>query len=570
MFSKIQFKLIVLISLVIFVLLMGVLLVITQTVETQIVEKIRSDFKKSQATFEVIQKLNYDRLVETSLILSDQPVLKETISLLNDPKNKLADVSNTVAVTISDLANSVKADLILVTDNNGVLLSSLTQPGIYGDSLASHSFIQKSLSGADPEVSPEFITLWYRDNFLFQVVSVPAFTDNFQSVVGTLTLGTIIGQREADTLKYITGFDVTFVLDSMIIASTLRKGDQFLMIDQIMKNKGWIETVDSTMKSTPVFDLPLTADKFFNVLAPVGKGAHAFYVLSSPYNTQLTVIRNIQTVIYYTGGISLLLAILVTIFLGTSITRPIKALSAGVERIKSGNYDVSIDVNTKDELGLLTTAFNEMAKGLKERFHLLRYVGSHTKEMIGLSDSTEANFAGQRVEATVLFSDIRGFTAYSEKITPEEVIGMLNQYLSIQAELVEKYRGSVDKFVGDEMVAIFLNDDQEARASFCATEILRKTREMNLNNEKPIGIGIGINTGQVVLGNMGSQNRLDYTVIGANVNLGARLCSAAKAGQILMTESTAGKLPSSISVNPLEPMNFKGFSKAIQIFEVKV
>ncbi len=567
MFSKIQVKLILLILLVIGVLLAGVLLIITRTVESEIIGKVRSDFKKSQATFEVIQKQNYDRLVESSLILSDQPVLKETISLVNDPKNRLADVSNTVAVTVSDLSNSVKADLVMVTDKNGLLLSSLMDPGRYGDTLSHLPFIAKSLTGSDPELNPDFIDLWFSEK-LYQVVSVPALTDNYQSVVGTLTLGTIIGQREADTLKYITGFDVSFLNDTVLIASTLRKGDQFLMMDQILKNRDWMRSVDSTMESTSVFDLSLTSDKFFNVAAPIGKGAHAFYVLSSPHQTQLAVIRNIERFILVTGGISLLLAVLVTIFLGTSITRPIKALSAGVDRIKTGNYDISIPVSTRDELGVLTTAFNEMAVGLKERFHLLRYVGSHTKEMIGQTSTTEADFVGQRVEVTVLFSDIRGFTAYSEKITPEEVIGMLNQYLSVQAELVEKYKGSVDKFVGDEMVAIFLNDGQENRAVSCAAEIVRKTRELNQNNEKPIGIGIGINTGQVVLGNMGSSNRLDYTVIGANVNLGARLCSAAKPGQILITDSTKKHLPETFRINSLEPVQFKGFSEAIQVYEV--
>jgi len=569
MFSKIQVKLILLILLVIGVLLAGVLLIITRTVESEIIGKVRADFKKSQATFEVIQKQNYDRLVESSLILSDQPVLKETISLVNDPKNRLADVSNTVAVTVSDLSNSVKADLVMVTDKNGLLLSSLMDPGRYGDTLSHLPFISKSLTGSDPELNPEFIDLWFSEK-LYQVVSVPALTDNYQSVVGTLTLGTIIGQREADTLKYITGFDVSFLNDTVLIASTLRKGDQFLMMDQILKNRDWMKSVDSTMESTSVFDLSMTSDKFFNVAAPIGKGAHAFYVLSSPHQTQLAVIRNIERFILVTGGISLLLAVLVTIFLGTSITRPIKALSAGVERIKTGNYDISIPVSTRDELGVLTTAFNEMAVGLKERFHLLRYVGSHTKEMIGQTSTTEADFVGQRVEVTVLFSDIRGFTAYSEKITPEEVIGMLNQYLSVQAELVEKYKGSVDKFVGDEMVAIFLNDGQENRAVSCAAEIVRKTRELNQNNEKPIGIGIGINTGQVVLGNMGSSSRLDYTVIGANVNLGARLCSAAKPGQILITDSTRKHLPETFRINPLEPVQFKGFSEAIQVYEVLI
>ena len=145
---------------------------------------------------------------------------------------------------------------------------------------------------------------------------------------------------------------------------------------------------------------------------------------------------------------------------------------------------------------------------------------------------------------------------------------MLNKYLSVQAELVGLYTGSVDKFVGDEMVAIFEGDRHQERAMKCALHIMNETSVLNAEAHTQIGIGIGINSGSVVLGNMGSKDRLDYTVIGANVNLGARLCSAAKPGQVLVTYDTIREFTKDFKANPLPPMNFKGFSQPIPIFEV--
>lgn len=568
MFNKIQVRIILLFSSLIFVILLGVLLIITRSVGDQIADKVRKDFKKSQATFEVIQRQNYERLVETSLILSDQPLLKETLSLIGLPDSKPEVIHETVLIGISDMASPIKTDLFVVTDRDGVQVASLTNPEAYGDTLTWRETIRRSIGGVDPMLNPDFIDLWAIDPYVYQVVSVPSFVPSATSVLGTLTLGTILGQREADTLKYLSGFDVTFLQDTVIFASTLGRSDQFQLEDILQNHPDWFDIVRSKMASTPVFDVTLSSNRYFSVMAPLGKGENAYYILSAPESQQLAIITAIERLIYLTGAFGLFLAIILSVLVGTTITRPITALSVGVEKVREGNYDISLPVTSKDELGTLTSAFNDMTQGLKERFHLLRYVGSHTKEMIGQAEGTEADFAGRRMDVTVLFSDIRGFTAFSEKTEPEVVIQMLNQYLSVQADLVEKFKGSVDKFVGDEMVAIFMNEGQQQRAVDCARAIMQATRELNRDAGTQIGIGIGVNAGQVVLGNMGSSNRLDYTVIGANVNLGARLCSAAKAQQILITDSVKKGIGEEIPARLLEPMSFKGFSEPIPIYEV--
>ena len=188
--------------------------------------------------------------------------------------------------------------------------------------------------------------------------------------------------------------------------------------------------------------------------------------------------------------------------------------------------------------------------------------------MIRQASGGEVSLGGSRRELVVLFTDIRGFTSFSEKRTPEEVVSMLNRYLGFQAEIVPRHEGSIDKFVGDEMVALFTGDRALERAISCAVEIQRRIRQEHETDPVPISIGIGINYGPVILGNMGAENRLDYTVISSEVNLGARLCSAAEGGQILIRRELLDGFELSTEIVGTQMMSFKGVSTKLEIAEI--
>jgi adenylate cyclase len=170
---------------------------------------------------------------------------------------------------------------------------------------------------------------------------------------------------------------------------------------------------------------------------------------------------------------------------------------------------------------------------------------------------------------TVFFSDIRGFTAYSEQVQPEVVIDLLNKYLSVQAKLIVKHGGTIDKYVGDEVVAIFEGPDMADNAILSGIEIQRAIGEINKENSRDISVGIGINTGMAIVGNVGSEERMDHTVLGNNMNLGARLCSIAQPGQIIISESSWRLAKSKeIVAKPLETITVKGISRPVQTYEV--
>ncbi|MGB2868673.1 MAG: adenylate/guanylate cyclase domain-containing protein, partial [Bacteroidota bacterium] len=273
------------------------------------------------------------------------------------------------------------------------------------------------------------------------------------------------------------------------------------------------------------------------------------------------------------GGLTILLVwVVIRFFMKGVVVRPVQIIERVASRVGQGDFSAQADVHSRDEIGSLATKINEMVHGLRERFHLEKFVSRQTVDAIRRSDIEGVKLGGERKLATVFFSDIRGFTAYSEKVEPERVVSMLNRCLSHQAKVVKKHGGDIDKYVGDEMVAVFVGEDMVERAIRTALEIQAGIDELNDDQSRDIiNIGIGINTGEMVMGAMGSAERMDYTVIGDNVNLGARLCGAAKARQILVSEFSAEHVlgKSEFHLAPLDPIMVKGKQDPVRVYEVK-
>lgn len=279
-------------------------------------------------------------------------------------------------------------------------------------------------------------------------------------------------------------------------------------------------------------------------------------------------------------AVALLLGALVAIILARYLTQPIKNLVSGVMAIAAGDLNQKLRVNRKDELGELTAAFNEMASSLREK-ELIKgafstYVSSQVMEEV-LKNPGSMALGGARKRATILFADIRGFTAMSETMQPEDVVSIINSYLSVQTEIILRNGGMLDKFVGDCVMAVYgiplAKEDDALRAVRSALEIQAAVDAMNERrraaSEKTVTIGIGVNTGDVVSGNMGSKQKMDYTVIGDSVNLAARLESVAEGGSILISEETYQLVSAQVVAERLTPLVVKGKRDKVSVFRVK-
>ncbi|MSP17020.1 MAG: FHA domain-containing protein [Myxococcales bacterium] len=183
---------------------------------------------------------------------------------------------------------------------------------------------------------------------------------------------------------------------------------------------------------------------------------------------------------------------------------------------------------------------------------------------------------GRLHEITMLFADIRGFTGMSEKSDPQEIVRMLNQYFEVMVDILFKHDGTLDKFVGDEIIGLFGAPidlvDAPRKAVACAIEMQRALREFNRSRItaglEPIQIGIGINSGIVVTGAIGSSKALQYTAIGDAMNVASRLCSVAKAGDIIVSSATLAATGDEFDARALPPVALKGKSDLLQVFNV--
>jgi len=183
---------------------------------------------------------------------------------------------------------------------------------------------------------------------------------------------------------------------------------------------------------------------------------------------------------------------------------------------------------------------------------------------------------GALTETTLLFSDIRGFTAMSEKRAPQEIVRMLNEYFELMVDVIFKHEGTLDKFVGDEIVALFgapvALPSAEIKAVECAVNMMMVLADFNrmraAEGQEEIKIGVGINTGTVVTGAIGSSRALQYTAIGDAVNTASRLCSVAKSGEILVSEGTYARVQSMVNATALLPIKVKGKTDALRVWNV--
>jgi len=236
--------------------------------------------------------------------------------------------------------------------------------------------------------------------------------------------------------------------------------------------------------------------------------------------------------------------LLVSFALARMITQPLDSLAAGIQIVARGDLRRLVAVSSNDEIGKLTNVFNQMILSLREKLLMEKYLSQPTVQSIKEHrDMTQLKLGGERKYVTALFSDARGFTSLSEKMSPEDVVRLMNVYLNLQAKVIHQFGGTIDKFVGDEVMAIFEGRGNEINAVRAAVEIQSYCKELNAarlaSGEKTISIGIGLNNGEVVMGNMGSEDHMDYTVIGDNINIAARMCGIAQPGMVLASKAIA-------------------------------
>lgn len=270
----------------------------------------------------------------------------------------------------------------------------------------------------------------------------------------------------------------------------------------------------------------------------------------------------------------LLASVLLALLLARMLTRPMEQLLAGFWRLEDGDPSTTVDIPSPPEFHRLAEAFNRAEKSVQERDTIKGIFGTflekHVAEKV-LADIKPGGIPGEMRRITVLFSDIRGYTHWSEDKHPLDLLTALNSYFSEMIDAVLEEQGTIDKFIGDALMVLFgapgqISDhaDQALSAAVRMQRAMRRTKH-------PFAMGIGINTADVVLGTVGSPKRMSYTAMGDGVNLAQRLESRALPGQILISESTYEALekPERFDIAKIPAVTVKGKALPIEVYEVR-
>ncbi len=288
--------------------------------------------------------------------------------------------------------------------------------------------------------------------------------------------------------------------------------------------------------------------------------AHIKLSVKSIYRT---IDENRMSLIIFFAAVGLFILTVIFLMLRAMIIRPVLKMEETVTAVSTGDFEARVGIERNDEIGELASRIDNMTRGLEERFKLSKYVSRSTDQLV--RGEINVDEKGNRKVITVLFSDVRGFTSYSESHSPEEVIRNLNRVLEVQAHIVQEQGGDVDKFVGDELMAVF---DDPLSAVRAAAYMVKAVLTLDQELGGGLRIGIGINTGDVVAGNIGSSERKEYAVIGDTVNVGARLCSAAPASTVYISTETYKQVQPHVDAELIANQTVKGKQQSLNFYKV--
>ena len=379
-----------------------------------------------------------------------------------------------------------------------------------------------------------------------QITAVPIYFDDQSagSPAGIVLAG--IGWRETDLERILdlSGVQVALIQGSDAVLSTgkpfRRPGESGHLI--ALLPIGWA-TSQSPILAT------VDNERFLFLKVPDDQGTFPLFVIAKSLDKELTFVSQIRTEMIAFGLAGIGLGIGVSLFFGISVSRPLQMLVAATEKIEAGDYESRVPVKGHDEFSQLSQSFNRMAEGLQQRDYIRNTFGRYIDPQVArelLQRPEAAALGGVKRDVPIVMADIRGFTTICERLSPAATIAWLNAYFSHIMEVINQHRGIIIDFIGD-AVLFYLDPldgplgEATIRAVQCALELQRQAGIFNTRLKSPdqpeVQIGIGVHAGQVIIGNIGSEDRRKFGIVGSAVNLTQRIQGYAGSGEIVVSQA---------------------------------
>ena len=526
-----------------------------------------SAFVRASARHTVEDELRLaSTLFARQLEVRTQQLVSATRLLSGDFALKTAVATSDHATTASVLENHrrrVDADVLLLAALDGQLIADTHGPAVRGTPFPAPRLLAEAEAGRD---ASDVVAI---GTHLYQLTVVPVLAPE---PIAWLAAGFAIDDQAAADLRRLSGLQVSFVSGResglTVHASTLGAADRAALARGL-----------PGARASGV--LALRGGEHMVRIQPVGRDA--VVVLQRPLAEALAPYDRMLLVLLAVAATGVVLALLGAVLVARRVSRPVLTLARGARRVAAGDFDVAVDVSQRDELGELAGTFNDMVGGLRERERvrdelervakLKRFFSPHLADALSAGD--ESLLASHRRNITVVFCDLRGFTAFAEAADPEEVMRLLRAYHETIGPLVFAQEGTLERFTGDGLM-VFFNDpvpcpDPAARAVRMAVA-MRDAVAVLLGDWRrrgyALGFGTGIAMGEATVGRIGFEGRFDYAAIGTVTNLSARLCSEARDGQILVSAPVYAEVETIVEAEPMGSLPLRGFARPVEIFDI--
>ena len=496
-------------------------------------------------------------------------------------EDALRDANLRLESLAPSLAVFAKSDVVLVANADGELLYSKAEPGRSGDGLGALPLLRSIAATGEGEAlmlagertaSGALLAPERAEPALFLVRGRPILFDG--ELHGVVLVGQELGAEVLADLKAISGIDLALLSRGELVATTLSPAAQAALAGRLA----------SEPSAGGIPDWELAGERFLARRAAVIPGAapgDAEFLLLASLDAELAFLRRLSQVLLAVGGGILLAALATSFGLARGITRPVAALGRAARKVGAGELDTKVEITTGDELEELGGAFNEMVAGLRERDLIKRsferYVSKAVAEEV-LRNPTLAKLGGSRREITAMFVDLGGFTGISEALAPEAVVAHLNEYFEAACGAILAQDGAVSEFQGDGIVAFWgaplARADDAARACLAALgceEALTALRARWEARGLPrLRFRIGLHTGEMVVGEVGSAERGKYAVVGDAMNLASRIEGANKifGSRILISQATRERAGDAVECRELDAIRVVGRQQPVRVYEV--
>ncbi len=503
-------------------------------------------------------------LIHEANLLGDDYAIKNTLSETSDPA--------TLRSLLDNHRRRIDAAVMTLLGTDGALLAD-SRPGT-PDIAPFRALVARADAAGDDSASGYA----YLDGQLHSLVVVPLRAPDIIAWIG---LGFRIDQASAGALKAATHFEVTFVeaqnrASLRVAESTLPPGKKAAFQRALAADPGLV-----FHPAAGISELSLAGADYFSMfdLFPDARRPVAAIALQYPVIEKLAPTRLVQRILLVTFLASLGLAGLAAGLVARGVSQPVRRLADHTEVIARPDYKTKIRLDRRDELGQLATALNRMSDRLAEAELDRDLVNKGLSPLVAAEMRHHGELGGALREVTILFADLRGFTTLSEHLPPDRLLGLLNRCFERLVPEIERRGGIVDKFVGDEVMALFGAPqslpgaaDQALQAALGMRRALAALNlELAAEGRPALACGIGLNTAQVIAGNIGTAARLNYTVIGDGVNLAKRIESATRelGADLLAGESTLRAARERYATRDLGEIAVKGRAAAVRVFALE-